>query len=175
MSMACPKCGHVRTAVDPPPETECPKCGIIYAKYRPPEDIVTRAKRTRDWSNVPPNVFQSTLKSMVVTTTPMLPGTKIEEVLDVVTAEVAFGMNLFRDFFASVTDIAGGRSQSTQNVLRDARKKAIDELKKEALAVGADAVVGVDLNYSEFSGGGKSMLFIVASGTAVRATKASDG
>ncbi len=76
-------------------------------------------------------------------------------------------MNLLRDFFASVTDITGGRSVSTQKVLRDARQTALLQLRYEAHNLGANAVVGVDLDYSEFSGGGKAMLFVVASGTAV--------
>ena len=77
-------------------------------------------------------------------------------------------MNIFRDFFASVSDIFGGRSGATQKVLRDARRTVLAELKREALTVGADAVIGVDLDYSEFSGKMKSMLFLVASGTAVK-------
>ena len=93
---------------------------------------------------------------------------EIERELDVITAECVFGMNIFRDLFAGVRDIAGGRSEATQNVLRDARKEVLRELRIEAAEMGADAVIGVDLDYSEFSGGGKSMLFIVASGTAVK-------
>ncbi len=77
-------------------------------------------------------------------------------------------MNIFKDFFAGVRDIFGGRSAATQGVLRDARKVVLTELRREAYSVGANAVVGVDLDYSEFSGGGKSMLFLVASGTAVQ-------
>lgn len=91
----------------------------------------------------------------------------IKKRLEIITAETAFGMNIFRDFFAGVTDIFGGRSQATQKVLRDARRTVLYELKREALQLGANAVVAVNLNYSEFSGGGKSMLFVVATGTAV--------
>jgi uncharacterized protein YbjQ (UPF0145 family) len=68
-------------------------------------------------------------------------------------------MNIFRDIFAAVTDIFGGRSSATQRVLRDARKTCLAELKKEADELGANAVIAVKLDYSEFSGGGKSMLF----------------
>jgi uncharacterized protein YbjQ (UPF0145 family) len=77
-------------------------------------------------------------------------------------------MNMFRDIFAAFTDTFGGRSEASQKVLRDARKTCLLELKKEAAQIGADAVIAVDLDYNEFSGGGKSMLFLVASGTAVR-------
>lgn len=79
-------------------------------------------------------------------------------------------MNIFRDFFTGISDVIGGRSGSTQQVLRDARVRVLDELRMEAYRVGGNAVVGVDLDYSEFSGGGKSMLFVVASGTAIRIT-----
>ena len=87
--------------------------------------------------------------------------------IEVITSECAFGMNVFRDFFAGIRDVVGGRSTATQKVLKDARRTCLHELRREALELGADAVIGVDLDYSEFSGGGKSMLFLVASGTAV--------
>jgi len=108
------------------------------------------------------------LDRMRVTTAFTVAGADIETELDIVTAECAFGMNVFRDMFAGMRDIVGGRSEATQKVLRDARKTCLAELKKEAAAVGADAVIGVDLDYSELSGSGKSMLFLVASGTAVK-------
>ena len=76
-------------------------------------------------------------------------------------------MNIFKDFLSSLTDIFGGRSNTTQNILRDARRNCLFELRLEAVKMGANAVIGVDLDYSEFSGQGKSMLFLVASGTAV--------
>lgn len=110
-------------------------------------------------------------EEVVVTTTPSLDGYKVVDILDVVTAECAFGMNLFRDFFTSMTDLFGGRSSATQKVLKDARNTCLYELRKEAKEMGANAVIGVDLDYSEFSGKGKSMLFLVASGTAVKVVK----
>ena len=77
-------------------------------------------------------------------------------------------MNLLKDFYASVTDVVGGRSGSTQKVLREARRQAMAELRAEAFALGADGIVGVRLDFNEFSGGGKSMVFVVATGTAVK-------
>ena len=91
--------------------------------------------------------------------------------LEIITAECVLGMNIFRDFFSSITDIVGGRSNATQKILKDLRKTCLAELKLEAYRLGADAVIGVDLDYSEFSGGGKSMLFLIASGTAVKFTE----
>jgi len=87
--------------------------------------------------------------------------------LEIITSEAVFGMNVFKDFFTGMTDFFGGRSQTTQDVLRRARKVVLDQLKQEAHEIGANAVIAVDLNYSQFSGKGKSMLFVVASGTAV--------
>ncbi len=104
---------------------------------------------------------------ITITTAPSIDGFRVIRTLEVITAECVFGMNIFRDFFAAVTDIFGGRSSATQRVLRDARRTCLAELKKEADELGANAVIAVKLDYSEFSGGGKSMLFLVASGTAV--------
>lgn len=106
-------------------------------------------------------------KAIVITTAPNLEGYKVIQTIDVITAECVFGLNVFKDFFAGMSDLLGGRSETTQNALRDARKTALSELRKEAALVGANAIIGVKLDYSEFSGQGKSMLFLVASGTAV--------
>ena len=73
-----------------------------------------------------------------------------------------------RRLFPAITNTVGGRSGAIQNTLRDARRQVMTELRHEAFSVGADAVVGVRLDYSEFSGGGRAMLFVVATGTAVR-------
>lgn len=103
----------------------------------------------------------------VLLTTETAPNLPITERIEIVTAECAFGMNIFKDLFAGVRDVVGGRSEAVQNTMRDARRTALYELKKEAHAVGANAVVGVDLNYVELSAAG-SMVMLVASGTAVR-------
>ena len=107
------------------------------------------------------------IKNIKLTTTPEYPNLEVKDVKGLVTAECAFGMNIFRDFFAGIRDLVGGRSEATQKVLRDARESCLYELKKEAHKIDATGVIGIDLDYSEFSGGGKSMLFLVASGTAV--------
>tara|TARA_B100001758_G_C18055368_1_gene425412 strand:- start:107 stop:589 length:483 start_codon:yes stop_codon:yes gene_type:complete len=103
-----------------------------------------------------------------LTTTISFVNHEIAEELDVITAECVYGMNVFRDFFAGLTDFFGGRSKASQKVLRDARKACLEELRIEAAEIGADGVVGIDLDYSEISGKGKGMLFLVASGTAVK-------
>ena len=104
----------------------------------------------------------------IMLTTESPPNLNIIKRIDVITAECVYGMNIFRDVFAGVRDIVGGRSGAQQNVLRDARETVLKELRKEAHSIGANAVIAVDLDYNEISGGGKSgMLMVVASGTAV--------
>lgn len=172
----CAKCGYTRLPGDAAPDYECPKCGAIYAKVNAAIDLrerVALACKTGDWTGIPRELIPReqlvhVVARMPVSTTSEIPGRTIAASIDVVSAECAYGMNILRDFFAGVTDATGGRSGSTQGVLRDARRTAMLELRAEAFALGADAVVGVDLDYSEFSGGGKSMLFVVASGTAVK-------
>ena len=111
------------------------------------------------------------IENCIITTTPSFPNHDIELVIDVITSECVFGMNIFRDFFAGMTDFFGGRSEASQKVLRDARNTCLYELKKEAVELGGDGIVGVDLDYSEISGKGKGMLFLVASGTVVKFKK----
>ena len=102
----------------------------------------------------------------IILTTETAPNLQISERIEIITAEVAYGMHIFKDLFAEVRDVIGGRSKAVQNTMRDARRTALYELKREAFEVGANAVVGVDLDYVELSSG-KSMVMLVASGTAV--------
>jgi uncharacterized protein YbjQ (UPF0145 family) len=104
---------------------------------------------------------------MIQTTTPAIDGRTITDYLGVVTGEAILGANIVRDLFAGVRDIVGGRSGAYEEELRKAREIAIEEMVAEATARGADAVVGIDLDY-ETVGQGGSMLMVSASGTAVR-------
>lgn len=106
-------------------------------------------------------------RSVIVSTTPTLEGRPIQDYLGIVTGEVIVGANLFRDLFANIRDIVGGRSGSYERILADARNQAIEELQAEAAARGANAVVGIDLDY-EVIGDSGSMLMVSASGTAVK-------
>ena len=110
---------------------------------------------------------KSEIQAIVLTTETYPEGLKITKRIEVVTAECAFGMNIFKDLFAGVRNVVGGRSEAVQKTLRDTRRTALYELKKEAYEVGANAVVGVDLDYVELSAAG-NMVLLVASGTAVR-------
>jgi uncharacterized protein YbjQ (UPF0145 family) len=104
---------------------------------------------------------------MIVTTTAFVEGKPVREYLGVVTGEAIIGANIFRDLFANIRDIIGGRSGSYEQVLRQARDAAINEMMAEAKARGADAVVGVDLDYEAGISQG-TMLMVACSGTAVR-------
>jgi uncharacterized protein YbjQ (UPF0145 family) len=104
---------------------------------------------------------------MIVTTTAVVEGKPVREYLGVVTGEAIIGANIFRDLFANIRDIIGGRSGSYEQVLRQARDAAINEMMAEAKARGADAVVGVDLDYEAGISQG-TMLMVACSGTAVR-------
>ena len=104
---------------------------------------------------------------MLITTTPSLEGKMITAYLGVVTGEAIVGANLFRDLFASITDIVGGRSGSYEKELRRAREIAFEELTAAAGELGANAVVGVDIDY-EVLGERNGMLMVSVSGTAVK-------
>jgi uncharacterized protein YbjQ (UPF0145 family) len=104
---------------------------------------------------------------MITTTTPTIEGHRVAEYLGIVTGESIIGANIFRDLFAGIRDIVGGRSASYERILGDARKTALTEMEAEAQRRGADAVVGVDLDY-EVLGAQNGMLMVTASGTAVR-------
>ncbi|MCB2062135.1 MAG: heavy metal-binding domain-containing protein [Novosphingobium sp.] len=103
---------------------------------------------------------------MIVTTTAMIEGQPVRQYHGIVTGEVIVGANIFRDLFASITDIVGGRSGKYENVLARARGEALEEMKAEAAKLGGNAVIGVDLDY-EVLGQNGSMLMVSASGTAV--------
>lgn len=99
-----------------------------------------------------------------MTTTPNVEGKRIVQYMGVVTGETILGANVFRDFAASIRDFFGGRSSSYEQVLREAKETALKELGDEAAKRGANAVVGIDLDYETI---GESMLMVTASGTAV--------
>jgi uncharacterized protein YbjQ (UPF0145 family) len=104
------------------------------------------------------------VEEMIVTTTPSVEGYQIAEYKGIVVGEAIMGANVVRDVFASITDIVGGRSGAYESKLQDARETALAELEDRARDKGANAVVGVDLDYEVV---GNSMLMVSASGTAV--------
>ena len=103
---------------------------------------------------------------MIISTTPALEGRPIRDYLGIVTGEVIVGANIFKDLFANIRDIVGGRAGAYESTLRKARQQAFAELEAEAHRLGADAVVGVDIDY-EVVGKDGAMLMVSVSGTAV--------
>lgn len=104
---------------------------------------------------------------MIVTTTTAVEGRPVREYLGVVAGEAILGANIFRDLFAGIRDVVGGRSGSYEKVLREARESALREMMEEAQRLGGDAVIGVDFDY-ETVGQAGAMLMVAASGTAVK-------
>ena len=105
--------------------------------------------------------------AMIVSTTATLEGRPVQQYLGIVTGEVIVGANLFRDLFASISDLVGGRSGAYEDVLARAREEALSEMEEAARNLGGNAVIGVDIDY-EVLGQNGSMLMVSASGTAVR-------
>ncbi|MEB2777162.1 YbjQ family protein [Algoriphagus sp. D3-2-R+10] len=105
---------------------------------------------------------------MIVTTTNTLDGYSVDQYLGIVSGETIIGANVFKDFFASITDIVGGRSSAYERVLREAKATAMAEMEMQARAFGANAIIGIDLDYETIRDG---MLMVTASGTAVKVLK----
>ncbi len=103
---------------------------------------------------------------MLLTTTPQIEGYMIREYKGVVTGETIIGANLFKDFMAGIRDIVGGRSASYEKVLREAKDTSMNEMIERAHAMGANAIVGIDIDYETIGESG-SMLMVATSGTAV--------
>lgn len=177
--IACSSCGKETYAGI----ANCPHCNnqifdavaAAKASVAAAKASVDAAKTSGDWSKVPINIIESYAENIVLTSSFYVANRGIEREIEFITAECVYGMNIFRDLFAGVRDIFGGRSAATQNVLRDARRTCLTELRREAIMIGADAVIAIDLDYQELSSGGKGgMLMIVASGTAVALKKEDD-
>ena len=104
---------------------------------------------------------------MLLTTTNNIEGKPIQQYIGIVTAEAIIGANIFKDLFAGIRDIVGGRSGTYERVIEEASATAVNALDGKAQQMGANAVVGIDLDF-ETVGSGGSMLMVVATGTAVR-------
>lgn len=152
------KCGKRIGIFDAGTEGRCAKCTNSDYLASLPDDI-TAESDAREIDNL--------AIEQVLLTTESAPNIIIKERIEIVSAECAFGMNAFKDLFTALRNIVGGRSEAVQKVMRESRKVTLFELKKEAYLAGANAVVGVDLDYVEIGGAGGNMILLVASGTAV--------
>ena len=107
---------------------------------------------------------------MIISTTDGIEGRRIAGYLGVVSGDAVMGANVFRDMFAGLRDIVGGRSGAYEKELKQAKRLALEEMVEEATELGADAIVGVDLDYEHLGSEGRSMLMVSANGTAVKLT-----
>jgi uncharacterized protein YbjQ (UPF0145 family) len=104
---------------------------------------------------------------MIITTTNAIEGQPVQQYMGIVTAQTIIGANFFKDIFAGLRDIVGGRSGTYERVIEEAKETAMAELSQKAMSRGANAIIGVDLDF-ETVGANGSMLMVVATGTAVR-------
>lgn len=104
---------------------------------------------------------------MILITTNNIEGKPVQEYLGLVSGDAIIGANLFKDIFAAITDVIGGRASAYEKVLSEAKDNALEEMEASAAALGANAIIGIDLDY-EVLGKSGSMLMVSASGTAVR-------
>jgi uncharacterized protein YbjQ (UPF0145 family) len=104
---------------------------------------------------------------MLVTTTSSVEGRPVQDYLGVINAQSIIGANMFKDIFAGLRDVFGGRSKTYERVLEEAKEDAMRELVEKAQAMGANGIIGIDLDF-ETVGAGGSMLMVIATGTAVR-------
>ena len=105
---------------------------------------------------------------MIVTTTDSVDGKTVTSYCGIVSGEAILGANLFKDFFAGIRDVVGGRSGAYEKEFRNAKNAALDDMIEQAKELGADAVVGVDLDYEVIGGDQKTLLMVSANGTAVK-------
>lgn len=110
-------------------------------------------------------IVRSGDSTMIMTTTTIVEGRPVSSYLGIVTSEIILGANVVRDFFASITDIVGGRSGAYESKLQEGREEALRELENKARRMGAEAVIGIDLDFETLRDG---MMMIVATGTAVK-------
>jgi uncharacterized protein YbjQ (UPF0145 family) len=104
---------------------------------------------------------------MIITTTSVIEGRPVQDYLGVINAQSIIGANIFKDFLGGLRDVFGGRSKTYERVLEEAKEDALRELSQKAQAMGANAILGVDLDF-ETVGASGSMLMVIATGTAVR-------
>ncbi len=167
----CPKCGQTRQ-IEVMQGDICMYCNNI-ASMKLDDEAIDRDRQmlTRDrTASVSVDTVDKVAQSVVLTTAFDIPNREIGEIVDIVGADVAMGMNIFKDIANAFRDTFGGRSNTVQTALRDARAQCIVELRREAFRLGADAVIAVRFAYNEASvagGTGGGILFVSATGTAV--------
>lgn len=173
----CLICGKVSKFLKKEKIVTCRECGGILdnssGTLKLPEGVFEKmwqeAEDSGDYSKISPTLINEKASHIILTSAPTIVSKNIKHEIEIISAECVYGMHIFKDFFAGIRDIVGGRSKAIQDTLRDARRTAMAELRREALMVGGEAVIGVALDYHEITGGGKGgMIMIAATGTAVK-------
>ena len=157
----CSVCG-IRIGFMDAIEKKCSDCFYAAAEQ---EEIT--ASSLRESHRQAASIAQKAIDSITLTTAHTLQDVTVTQYLGVVSAECAYGMNMFKDMFANVRNLVGGRSAAVEDTMRDSRETVMQELKREAHAKGANAVIAVDLDYTQLGAGGNMMVLVSASGTAV--------
>ena len=112
----------------------------MFRMFGKSEEKIQELIDNKQYDELPTEVIDELAKELILTTETTMAGYEVEERIEIITAECVFGMNMFRDMFAGIRDIFGGRSSASQKVLRDSRRVCLTELRREALIVGANAV-----------------------------------
>ena len=174
----CLKCGYLRTLQDRGPDYACPKCQAVYAKVEPlmamrakEQDALTRARESGNWSGVSPEVIRREAGSVILSTTSDVPGYRVTGNTGIVSADYAYAFGaIFESVAGLLRNVAGsGRSGQTIAFLREGRTEVLNALRFHALDLGAQAVLGVRIEYEEFSGANnQGVIIVTATGTAVK-------
>ena len=157
----CATCGNTKGLFEMAGAGLCKKC----------KGEMLKAERGKDPEQeaIKEQKLEEAAKVVSLTTAFHVAGREVDHEIEIISAECALGMNVFKDLMANARDLFGGRSKVTQDALRNARQTAMLELRKEAVRVGADAVIGIDLDYLEMGTGSSTTMFLVsANGTAVK-------
>lgn len=180
MTKTCRKCSYVRSPSDVAPEYECPKCGAVYAKIEAlfaaeqlGRERVAHAKRTGAWDGIDPQTIRDEARKIILSTTSDAPGSIVESTIGIVSADYAYAFGaLFESVAGLARNIIGsGKSGQTATFLREGRAEVLSALRFHALDIGADAIIGVKIDYEEFSGANNlGVLVVTATGTAVKIT-----
>ena len=136
---------------------------VYDANVTPEDESFAKAQETKALAKT------LAIESMLQVTSPNINGREIEKVLGLVSADCAYGMNIFRDVFASFRDLVGGRSAAVEKVLKEAKQTVQQEMSEQAYALGGDAIISIDFDFNELDGGGKNgMLLVSGTGSAVK-------
>lgn len=159
---SCRICGRKLGFLDPGSDGRCSSCALAEDNQAQFSSHVTaKAEEFQREAEI----------EAILVTTEMQPCIEIQKRIDIVSAECAYGLNVFKDLLAGMRNLVGGRSEVIESGMRDAKSAVIYELKREAHKIGANAVVGVPFSYTQIGDNGWNMILLVATGTAVQAGK----